>query len=201
MKRLVYILFFTFFLSCSQLNNSTLIIGDSLLSGFQIEKDKAPITILKQKIYGNINSYCEIGLTASAFSKNLNYYTNKNYSHVIIMLGANDFLLECNSEKTLINFERMIDFFSKYNSKICFISFIDSSMFQNSKINKKLLYDYLNMFNKLKNYKNVIVADNIFKNQFFNKKYKSDLYHLNEKGSLFISKNILFSLKQNHFFY
>ena len=175
--------------SCNN-EKENLVIGDSLLSGYGLEKKDIIISALKDNVQGNLEKFIEIGLTLSSFSKNLNRFENKKYNYVFIELGANDFLLNIDVSTTEENLKKIINYFQKYSEKIFFISFIDSTMYNIDDERKNLLNSYKKVFDSLKS-EGVILIENIWNGKFLDSEYKIDLYHPSEIGTKLIAENII----------
>ena len=189
-KYCLFFLILLFLLSCCRRKTeSVLIVGDSLLCGYKIPEKKSVCSILEKKLNKNTVSYCEIGLSASSFSKKLYEYDTHSFSYVIIELGANDFLLNQSAQDTRDNLLEIIHFFHKKSVDVYIVSFIDKAMFSLG-YNTLLLQQYENMYKTLQD-EAVFVITNIWNNKFLDAACKADDFHPNETGSKIIARSII----------
>ena len=82
LRHIILISLSLLFFSC---NNSgyVLIVGDSLFSGYGLNEDAAPVSIIKKNLHRKTIEFCEPGLTLSAFYNRLGNYDNLKITHVI----------------------------------------------------------------------------------------------------------------------
>lgn len=184
--------------SCTN-KKSVLIVGDSILTGYGLDENDSPLEIIKKRIKNSVFDFCEPGFTVSAFSNRLSNYDELPISHVIIELGANDFLLGNDSENCKKKFLKVINYFEKKGISICLISFIDDTMFEYSDYcNVELLHQYEDMYKELQG-ENVLLITNIWKNNFSDENYKIDFFHPNKIGAAIIANKIFSEIEKTDF--
>ncbi|MBR4374223.1 MAG: hypothetical protein IKO57_12200 [Treponema sp.] len=168
-------------------------LGDSLLIGYKIEKEKSAINLIEMSIPYKTVSRCNIGMTANACKSNINNLINERAIYVIIELGANDFLLGRSATETQKDLDAIIEFCQKRKSNVAIINFVDESMYNFCTTEKQvqLLADYADMYKKISAEKKIKLIDGIWQGKFGNAKYKIDYFHPNESGSKVIADTII----------
>lgn len=203
MKRIFFInllICIFFFLSCKN-SSCTLIIGDSLFSGFKISHEDSVVALLNNHLPGTFLNITEIGLSLKNVKERLSEFDEIEITHVIIELGANDFLRNVDTDVIYENLYSVIEYFKTQKIKVCVINFYDSSMLK--------FYKYFDVYN-IKDLENVnlifstledvLVINNIWDGKFSCNEFKVDDFHPNSKGSKLIAFNILNYLKKNNFY-
>jgi len=199
LKSIIIIVLTFIILGCAK-ENAMLIVGDSIFSGYSLNEDEVPVNLIKKTVHKETIEFCEPGLTLSAFSNRLTNYDNINISHVIIELGANDFLLNKDIENTKKAFFKIMNYFSNKSSNICLVSFVDSEMFSYvDYCDINLLHQYEEMYKSFQD-NNVIIVTNIWENTFLKSEYKIDFFHPNKRGAELITRNIVKQLQKYAFF-
>lgn len=198
-KRFFIVLFILFsFCSCKNYSFNTLVIGDSLFSGFKIPFSKSAFDLIDKKLPGNFINNCEIGLSASNVAGRLKEFDEITITHVIIELGANDFLRNIDCKITYKNLSTIIEYFNNKNIKVCVVNFYDSSMIDYSQyFSQEVLEEYNQLFSNLEN---VFLINNIWDGKFSNEEYKIDDFHPNKKGTKMISDKIVDFIKNSDFY-
>lgn len=200
-KRFFIILFLFSFYSCKNYSFNTLVIGDSLFSGFKISFSKSVFNLIDKKLPGNFINNCEIGLSASNVINRLNEFDKITITHVIIELGANDFLRNIDCKITYKNLSYIIKYFKNKNVKVCVVNFYDSSMLDYSQYSSLFSQDFLEEYNHIfLDLENVFLINNIWNGKFSEEEYRIDDFHPNKKGAKLISDNIVNSIKKSDFY-
>ncbi len=170
---ILFILFLFSFYSCKSYSFNTLVIGDSLFSGFKIPFSKSVFYLIDKKLPGNFINNCEIGLSARNVTDRLKEFDKITITHVIIELGSNDFLRNVDCKITYKNLSNIIKYFKNKNVKVCVVNFYDSSMLDYSQyftlFNQEFLEDYNNIFLDLEN---ILLINNIWMGNFLMKNIK-----------------------------
>lgn len=198
---ILFILFLFSFCSCKSYSFNTLVIGDSLFSGFKIPFSKSVFYLIDKKLPGDFINNCEIGLSARNVTDRLKEFDKITITHVIIELGSNDFLRNIDCKITYKNLSNIIKYFKNKNVKVCVVNFYDSSMLDYRQyftlFNHEFLEEYNNIFLDLEN---ILLINNIWDGKFSNEEYKIDDFHPNKKGSKLISNIIVNFIKKSNFY-
>ena len=198
MKKYLFLFLLVFITSCRTKPMHVLCIGDSLLSGYGIDKEESVKNILSKKYDFIIDTYVDVGLTSKRFlfeftSIELTQY----YDCVLLELGANDYLMNQDASDTIVNLQKIIDILKNKCKSIIIVSFIDDSMFEinNSGFNKDLLIEYKQMYESLANQENVHLFDSYWKGEFSKLEKKVDFFHPNESLSKEIANRLYLYIK------
>ena len=187
----------TLILSCLVTFNSyaldkILLYGDSLMSGYKLDKKNSLNTILEQKLlllgynYKIINASIP-GETSFGGLNRLNWtLAEKNITHVVLCLGANDMLRGIKPNETYKNLEKIIKKINAKNVKI-----ILAGMIAPSSYGKKYKDSFDIIYPDLAKKFNLLFIPFLLQDVALNPELNlSDGIHPNEKGVKIISNTI-----------
>ena len=187
----------TLILSCLVSFNSyaldkILLYGDSLMSGYKLDKKNSLNTILEQKLlllgynYKIINASIP-GETSFGGLNRLNWtLAEKNITHVVLCLGANDMLRGIKPNETYKNLEKIIKIINAKNVKI-----ILAGMIAPSSYGKKYKDSFDIIYPDLAKKFNLLFIPFLLQDVALNPELNlSDGIHPNEKGVKIISNTI-----------
>lgn len=187
----------TLILSCLVTFNSyaldkILLYGDSLMSGYKLDKKNSLNNILEQKLlllgynYKIINASIP-GETSFGGLNRLNWtLAEKNITHVVLCLGANDMLRGIKPNETYKNLEKIIKKINAKNVKI-----ILAGMIAPSSYGKKYKDSFDIIYPDLAKKFNLLFIPFLLQDVALNPELNlSDGIHPNEKGVKIISNTI-----------
>ena len=187
----------TLILSCLVSFNSNaldkiLLYGDSLMYGYKLEKKNSLNNILEQKLlllgynYKIINASIP-GETSFGGLNRLNWtLAEKNITHVVLCLGANDMLRGIKPNETYKNLEKIIKIINAKNVKI-----ILAGMIAPSSYGKKYKDSFDIIYPDLAKKFNLLFIPFLLQDVALNPELNlSDGIHPNEKGVKIISNTI-----------
>ena len=185
---------FNLLIACKEKNkeNKIILFGDSLMSGYGLDKEHHLSTILEKNLTKagykvKIINQSVSGDTSSEGLNRINQtLAEENINIIVLCLGANDMLRKINPSKTEKNLEKIINLIHDKEIKIIMAGMI-SPITNGFSYKKKFDPIYKNLSNKYKLSFIPFLLEGIALKPEFN---LEDGMHPNAKGIKIISKNI-----------